>query len=414
MPERGSSSALAASPAHHVILPAASRPLPGPDTLDHVLACPIAQLIVAGRSGSMLIHAYLDGHPELLHVPHTFKFFDFVAANPDLLELDAATLCRRFVESPLTPSLFDSAKSVLIGGRLGDGMNIYVEVDRRRFTDAFASLMHGAAFTYRSVFCGLVAAYGWCVGQDPREAKVLLHHLHHGDWLFPDVLIDRGNVPDSASVDALAVLRPTRILQALRNPYETFLSTVGFARKHQLSEAEVVNIQEQFVRILAQDWFRWRLVQRIDGWCHTIRLEDLRKDPVAEMRRCAAALGIDPNAPTLGELTLYGQAWMGDIYTAPTKTIHAPAQRGHISWQDRAYLDDLLGGWIADAGYPRSSTATAANALMRASVLVPSSTVFGGGSTAVERWRAAAATTMDRQRFVRRFSAAKRAAGLNT
>ena len=144
MSERGTSSLLASPAAQHLDLPAGSRPLPGPDTLDHVLGCPIAQLIVAGRSGSMLIHAYLDGHPEVLHVPHTFKYFDFVAANPDLLSLTPAALGQRFVESPLTPFLFDSAKSVLVGGRLGPEMNVYLEVDRRRFVEVFASLMREA------------------------------------------------------------------------------------------------------------------------------------------------------------------------------------------------------------------------------------------------------------------------------
>lgn len=412
MSERGTSALLASSPAHHISLPAGSRPLPGPDTLEHVLGCSIAQLIVAGRSGSMLIHAYLDGHPEVLHIPHTFKYFDFVAANPDLLSLDAATLGGRFVESPLTPFLFDSAKSVLVGGRLGEEMNIYIEVDRRRFVEAFTSLMRGASITYRSAFCGLVAAYGWCIGQEPARARVLLHHLHHGDWLFPGVLIDRSNIPEGASVDALTLLGPTRILQALRNPYDTFQSTVEFARKHQLSEAEVVQTQEKFVRLLVQDWFRWRLIQRVAGWCLTIRLEDLRRDTLAAMRRCAEALGIDPTAPTLGQLTLYGHAWMGDIYSTPAPTIRASADRRHVAWQDRAFLDDLLGSWIDEAGYTRSAVAAGASVLTRASVLAPSPTLRHDGASVIERWRAASSTTTDRLHFVRRYGEAMLAAGL--
>ena len=359
----------------------------------------------------MLIHAYLDGHPEVLHVPHTFKYFDFVAANPDLLSLTPAALGQRFVESPLTPFLFDSAKSVLVGGRLGPEMNVYLEVDRRRFAEVFASLMREAPITYRSVFCGLVAAYGWCVGQEPKRARVLLHHLHHGDWLFPDVLIDRSNIPEGASVDALTMLGPTRILQALRNPYDTFQSTVDFARKHQLSDAEVVNTQERFVRLLVQDWFRWRLIQRVAGWCHTVRLEDLRKDALVVMRRCAEALGIDPKAPTLGQLTLYGHAWLGDIYSTPALTVRASAVRP-ISWQDRALLEDLLGSWIDEAGYTRSVAAAGAGVLTRVSVLAPSPTLRQVGTGAVERWRAASSTTTDRLDFVRRYSAAMRSAGL--
>jgi len=386
--------------------------LPGPDTLEHVLVCPIAQLIVAGRSGSALIHAYLDGHPEVLHIPHTFKFFDFVAANPDLLALDADTLSERFVESPLTPFLFDSAKSVIIGGRLGRQMNIYVEVDRRRFAEAFASLMRGASLTHRTVFCGLVAAFGWCVGQDPKRAKVLLHHLHHGDWLFPAVLIERSNCPEGAPVDGLAMLRPTRIIQSLRNPYEAFQSIAGFSRRHQLPAAEVVKTQEKIVRLLAQDWFRWRLIQRVADWCHTVRLEDLRSNPLVVMRQCAKAIGIDPDAPALADLTYYGWTWMGDIYTTPTPTIHASGDHGPIAWQDRAFLDELLDAWVTDAGYTRSIAAAGSGALTKMSVLAPSPTLLNVGSSALERWRAASSTTRDRLRFAGRFSAAKRVAGL--
>ena len=75
----------------------------------------------AGTGESRYMHAFLDGHPEVLHVPHTFKFYDFVAANPELLNAEPRVVAERFAGSPMVASLFDSSRSVIIGGRLGPG-----------------------------------------------------------------------------------------------------------------------------------------------------------------------------------------------------------------------------------------------------------------------------------------------------
>lgn len=379
--------------------PQSNRPLPTPATLAHVQGCALVQVVVAGRSGSSLVHAYLDGHPEVVHIPHTFKYFDFAAANPDLLSLSPAGIVARFSESPLTPFLFDSTKSVIIGGRLGERMDVYVRVSRDEFRRAFESLMANEPPTHRTIFLGLVTAFGWCLGQDPMCAKVVLHHLHHGDWLYPQLLLDHSNCAAADPTDGEAMLVPNKIIQTIRDPLDTFRSSSAFARKHDLPEAQAVETQELLVRLFAQDWLRAQVIRRRGpNRSYVIRIEDLRRDPLSAIRECAVWLGISPDAPTLVHLTYFGWPWMGDIYTEPRSTIRRESGVSQVNWQDRAYLAATLGQWATAAGYNLRGGA-AAWGLLALSLIIPSATVFAPATGWFAKWVAASKVTASRLRF---------------
>ncbi len=332
--------------------PLAVRPLPTPADFARVAGCPIAQLVVTGRSGSALLHAFLDGHPQVLHVPHPFKFYDFIACHPDVLSRPAAGIVDAFMAWPAARLLFDSSASVILGGRLGDTMSTYIRYDLPHFKEAFLAAISGVETSERNVFLGLVIAFGWCAGQDLSRVSVVLHHLHHGDWAWPERLLDRSNI----ACNGLAPGRPgalhaDKYLIPIRDPYETYVAHMTFATRHGLSDTPRLDLEDQLTRLLFQDWDRLAAARHEGRNVHVARLEDLRRDAPATLNACARWLGIDPDHECLRRLTFYGYTWHGDVYTEPSTVVHRTRPTRRAVWQERWLCDVALGREASCHGY---------------------------------------------------------------
>jgi hypothetical protein len=355
-----------------VTFPTTPRALPTPADLDRISRLPLVQMFVVGRSGSGLVHAFLDGHPEVLHVPHTFKFYDFVAANPDLLSAEPRVVAERFSGSPLVASLFDSSRSVIIGGRLGPGMQTFVRVDEGRFCEAFASAMTEPAGTWRRLFAGILVAYGWAIGQDLTRARVMFHHVHHGDWLWPERLIEQANAPATLPSPPADVLKADKFVVSLREPHDACMAYIRFIDGQKLGDPSRLNFQEQFTRLLLQDWDRLTFLERSGANTFVARLEDLRNDSAGVMCRCADWLGIDSSEAALLGLTYYGYEWFGDIYTPPSSTVHSVRPKPSLDWQDRWLCDAVLARPAEAHGYTHRGFVAAKVALLWLTVVFPS------------------------------------------
>jgi hypothetical protein len=333
-------------------------PLPGlralgADDLARAEAVPLAQIIVTGRSGSMLVHSYLDGHPEIAHIPHTFKFYDFAAANPGLTARGVPEIVGRFVAAHAP--LFDTRASNLLGGRLGEGMTSYVRLDATAYGSVVASLLGIAPFDHRRLFYALTIAYAHCVGQDIDRAKVILQHLHHGDWLWPEMLSDRFNVRKSRDGRPTTLLRADKLLVSLREPFETYLSASAFTAKLGLPQEQAVDALETYLRLLVQDWQRLARAE-LEYSVHVVRLEDLRVDSQGAMRACAAWLGVDPQEPSLEASTFYGLPWFGDSYSPASNTPRKDRPKGTVCWQDTALLETLVRPTARRYGYESANS----------------------------------------------------------
>lgn len=349
----------AGSPAPHelartvVTLPRVDRPLPTPSDFARVAACPIVQLIVAGRSGSAVLHAFLDGHPQIVHVPHTFKYYDFIACHPGVLSRPPGEIVATFAAWPAAQLLFDSSASVILGGRLGDALSTYIRYDLDRFREAFLAAIAGADVTERHVFLALVTAFAWCAGQDLSRATVVLHHLHHGDWVWPERLLDRSNIAcGGLPPDRTGALRADKYLIPIRAPYDTYVAHTKFASRHGLSETARLDLEDQLVRLLFQDWDRLAAARREGCDVHVVRLEDLRGDAGASVAACARWLGIDPDHESLRQLTFYGYPWHGDVFTEPSPVVHRTRPSRKASWQERWLCDVAVGREAIANGYP--------------------------------------------------------------
>lgn len=334
--------------------PASVRPLPGRDDLDRVARLPLIQLMICGRSGSMLLHALLDGHPEILHIPHTFKFYDFVAATPNLGEMSGAAIADAFVAHPTHHPLFDSQKSVLLRGRLGHNMDDRVVIETDTFCEVMTKLLPGQGHDARRIFFAAVLAHAWCQGQLVRQAKVVFMHLHHGDWLWSDALTETSNLSPNLSGTGVDILAPDKIVVTARNPVEQICSLERFVNTAVTDDAERKIWFERYLRMLVQDWKRLELVKAAGIPLRVVRLEDLRSRTRQELDDLARWMGINTSISSIDNPTVFGLPWWGDIYSTPSLSPNPPEPIASPSAlnADHLFLYASVGETIASMKYP--------------------------------------------------------------
>ncbi|MDD5757813.1 MAG: hypothetical protein PHI06_01885 [Desulfobulbaceae bacterium] len=330
------------------------RPLPELGDLDRVMLLPLIQLIICGRSGSMLLHALLDGHPEILHIPHTFKFYDFVAANPNLSEMSGLAIADAFVAHPTHHSLFDSQASVLLRGRLGRNMDDRVVVETSKFREVMAKLLPGPGHEARRILFAAILAHAWCQGQQFSMAKVVFMHLHHGDWLWPNALVETCNLSSNSLGRGGDILSPDKIIVSVRNPADQIRSLERFVPLAVSNVAEHRAWFERYLQILAQDWRRIDLARAAGISLRIVKLEDLRSYMHKELDDLACWMGVTPSVDCMNYPTAFGLPWWGDIYSTPSLSPNPPAPIAAPSAfnADHRFLYSAAGKTIASLRYP--------------------------------------------------------------
>jgi hypothetical protein len=334
--------------------PAESRSLPGPADLENLLTLPLTQLIVCGRSGSMFLHALLDGHPEILQIPHTFKFYDYLASFPDFSVQDGQSLARAFVEAPAHEVLFDSDASVLLRGRVGAALDTRVLIDRKAFSDAMASTLPGAGHDARRILCAILLAHAWCTSKPVDCIKQLFVHVHHGDWLWPETIEERCNLQGIANSEGLRWLAPDHLIITVRNPADQIRSMEHFIPKAETDTTKYGLLMESYLRLLVQDWLRIELAQASGLNVKVIKLENLRMDLPGELQNLTAWMGVRYSAAVLTSPTAFGMPWWGDIYSNlsltmnPSESIQTP----DMDHADHQFLYALTDPVVASQGYP--------------------------------------------------------------
>ena len=339
-------------------LPAQTRALPTPQILETLIStAQLVGLACISRSGTMLAHALLDGHPDIIQVPCTLKYFDFAAQCPALTEMTTEEVIARFCEFAPHQPLFDTKKSVFHRNRLGDHLDVVVEIDKTQFASAATNMLPRTCFSHRQVLIAILAAFAWCMGNDLRQAKAILWHMHHADWLLPYGNLDRSNTTPMPPWSGLDILRPHRMLLPIRSPGET----IGSIRKY--CESVTSDPQERFayfntyMNLYVQD------LQRIDALAQAgipiflPKMEDLHNCRAETMARIATWLGIDPTSPVLSHPTAFGYSWHGDIFTKLRPPSARPKSREALnpSDPDEAFVIALAGKALEAQGYERRS-----------------------------------------------------------
>lgn len=334
--------------------PSGNRAMPSVRQLEQLITLPLTQLIVCGRSGSMVLHALLDGHPEILHIPHTFKFYDFLAVNSDFSAMDGIALAQAFVAHNAHEALFDSDRSVLLRGRLGPQMNARVIIDKAAFAAAMAALLPGSGHDGRRIFCAALLAHAWCLDTPLDTLRHLFMHLHHGDWLWPEALEETCNLQGHSNSKGLAWLTPQRIVISLRNPADTIRSITQFVLKAVDDPAAQSLWMERYLRHLIQDWHRLALVSAAGIDFRVVRLEDLRENTSRQLTHLTEWMGIGQLPTHLLTPTMFRLPWWGDTYSEPLLAVTSPEPISPPSPlnQDHRFFYGAAQDLVAAQGYP--------------------------------------------------------------
>lgn len=324
-----------------------------PESLDRIVQLPLIQLITCGRSGSMLLHSLLDGHPEIIHIPHTFKFFDFAGDTQNISVMTGFEIANAFVSYPAHLPIFDSQESVLLRGRLGIDMGDRVIVDRTEFCDAMAKILPNNGYSMRKIFCAAILTYAWCLGQPIDLAKVILMHLHHGDWLWPKALVEKCNIASATPPEDLNIFRPDKLIVTVRNPVDQISTYERFVTLAVKGAAAQRVWFERYLRLLIQDWKRIELVGASKIPLRIVRLEDLRTNPKSELSKLANWIGV-ANSLSMSEPTIFGLPWWGDTYSTPSRTPKFPEPIGipQVINSDHCFMYSAIGSIAVRMGYP--------------------------------------------------------------
>ncbi|MCK6453252.1 MAG: hypothetical protein L6R19_20740 [Alphaproteobacteria bacterium] len=391
-----------------IILPERVRPLPTAADLDRLMQCRYATLIITGRSGSSLIHACLDDHRQIAQIPSIWKFHDFLAANFDVLGASSGEVARAFIEFPAHDMLFDTRCPGSLAARLGKSGDVTILVGRGAFQHAMANALDGCPADPRRILYAAVLAYEWCRGRDTTDVRVVLHHLHHGDWLWPDLLIDRFNLFGLNPPHALQIgLRPDLLLVSLRSPHAILRSYPAIAVGVNPSGADQVKFHERLLRLLAQDWLRTRVAAASDMTAVGIRLEDLKADRRGTLGQLCRLLGVDADDPALDQETLYGYPWHEEAWTIARRRaiFENPGLDRDMFWQDELFAMGCLGTLAAEV-YPEETMHRDRNDLLQNLIQAaaePPPTLFPDHKTTVEARVPAMQMALQRVTFMNQF-----------
>lgn len=326
-------------------------PFPERSECDRLMSLPIVAITATGRSGTLVLHAFLDGHPAIVHVPNVVKFHDFVHAHR-IVELTGGDLADAFLAFGPHAALFDTRSAVLGQARLGATRTDAVLVDRDAFRQAVVSLIPSGTDDPRTALSAVFLAFSWAAGQDLRRAEVILQHMHHGDWLAPSLAIDPYNLPDVTS--SPEVIFDRLLVTMRRDARRAFVGCSSFASRFAPEDAPAYT--ETLMHLLGQDEARLELMRRVGAPRCEVALEDMADDPVGTIGRVARWLGIDATEPALANMTLYGLQWWGDNFSRPAAAPHGGSvisiQR-RLPIADRLYLRCLVGRTSGHTGVPR-------------------------------------------------------------
>lgn len=337
---------------------AADRPLPtGEDRQSLERNAPLTFLFCTSRSGVILLHALLDGHPELVQVPTYLKAFDFFAAHPTLWCMEAPEAARTFADYGRHDVLFDTGLSAWHRGRLGPDMKTVVTVDKNAFIAALTSTLPKSGFSAREFIYAVILAYAWCLGQPYQQARAVLLHIHHGDWLWPDAEIEKSALDPIPTERGIDLMRPDKVLVTVRDPVETIASCKKLVAQYKLSPNDEALYRERYLRLLIQDWHRHERIRLDSLPLKIVPLEQIRRQTRETMADAAEWLGLSPNWGPLEDPTLYGEIWWGDSFTEPSDRPKAPRPPSppRLADPDHVFFFTGAGDYATASGYSAPS-----------------------------------------------------------
>ncbi len=251
------------------------------------------------------------------------------------------------------------------------------------------------------MFCAFIAAYSWCLGYSIENAKVVLQQLHHGDWIFPEYLVDKTNCQKILPEATANILKADLYIVTIRHPIDCVSSMKKFIAQLDITkELRQINY-EAYLRLLVQDWYRLsNYITKKTNFC-LLEFQDLRHNKQAIIEKICEKFNLDKPSSASINTTFYGYHWHGDIYTAPNKqeTIKP------INFQDKAYITYLILPLMTQLGYSVDKlykVASIPSVIFYISLLLPSMALFNIEGRWVKKIYFAYKMSIQRWKFTRK------------
>jgi len=270
---------------------------------------------VAGqaKSGTTLLVALLDGHPELLVLPEETAYFATVLTK-------FAPRGRRAQFEYVTR---ESLSNVLFGGVCKWGKRDYSHFPRERFLALFEKKAFDPEHPHKDLLVAMLEAYAETRGIARESVKRWVEKTPANRNYISQIL---QRFPDA------------KILVTMRDPRAGLAAQIALEKTRQLGTFSVYYV-------IAHWLVAARLALRAEAGeipAMVIRYEDLVSDPAAAMERVCKHLGITFHPETVLKPTKIGQPWAGNsaAQTQFDEISPEPATR----WQNELSDDEI--GWV--------------------------------------------------------------------
>ncbi len=265
----------------------------------------VSALLHFGRSATGLLHALIDGHPEVTTLPGVyFKGFFGPGVWNSIRHSDPDEMIRRFID--LYEVLFDARHPKAVPGNpskrnvgmgiqegftnLGAEKDQALTLDRQAFRKNMLEMLAGRErLTQGDFFRLLHRAFERAQGR-PGDEPLIFYHIH--------------NPVPHEFLNFLRYFPDTQIMMMAREPIGCCESWISKDVTEELDYTALSTKLAHMPYHVSRPEFSGR-----DAF--GIRLDDLKLKPEATMRALADRLGIDWS-PSLLEPTMQGLAWWGD------------------------------------------------------------------------------------------------------
>lgn len=244
----------------------------------------VALVGLASRPGTGFFNSLLDGHPEIISIPHfRSETWDYV-----LDYKPPKSVVEEFIERN-TKYFFSSLNSEERWEELGENKDTSVEIDLASFRLHMEGMLSYIGSEEHSVFVAAHVAYSIATGVDPLKGKVLFYHAH-----TPSALMA---VSEILSLDEIVVM--------VRNPVN------GIARMHEAVDAEKHESLSQFRQACSHLFNDIDSIPTGREKFRILAFETLHEEPRLTLATICKDWGID-FSETLMRSTYWGLQWWGD------------------------------------------------------------------------------------------------------
>jgi Sulfotransferase family len=291
----------------------------------------VVAVLAWGRSGSLLLSSYLDGHEDVMMLPELcgWRLYEFFERYPSMPLREKLTAFPAY--DPLYGRFFDGDFAI-------SSVQYYAAVEA--ILEYYGKLPPEVLQSRRVFFLLVHIAYNLALGRRPGNACPLIVYAQH-EW------------DDKAARQLVEDFPQAKFIHTIRDPLSCCNGMFHFL---------LYDLAEPFPRAytLAPYGALLSLANRdrshsgMESVTRTIRFEDMHRDVAETMRDVADWLGL-PYQPTLLDSTFngipwvvkrYGKAWSGQ------RLEQAQRRAPHLSPKDRALLFAAFYENFVDWNYP--------------------------------------------------------------